>query len=75
MSELQCQKALTVLLSLMPSSASGFTGIFLSAFKAQSRTMYKALSNDPNLQVELDQLFIKARDELIKIYPLAKPEA
>jgi hypothetical protein len=65
---LPCQKAVTLLFEILPSSTSGTMGIFLKAFKAQSKTMYKALSQDKKLQAELDQVFIKARNELNKIY-------
>jgi hypothetical protein len=66
---LPCQKAVYLLFELLPASTPGTMGIFLRAFKAQSKTMYKALATDKKLQVELDQVFIKARDELNKIYP------
>ncbi len=66
---LPCQKAVMILFECLPESAGGTMGIFLKAFKAQQGTMYKALEKDKKLQAELDQLFIKARDEIIKIYP------
>jgi len=66
---LPCQKALTLLFELLPSSATGTMGIFLYAFKAQSKTIYKALDKDKSLQADLDNIFIKARDELNRIYP------
>jgi hypothetical protein len=66
---LPCQKAVNLLFEILPSSTSGTMGIFLKAFKAQSKTMYKALSQDKKLQAELDQVFIKARNELNRIYP------
>jgi hypothetical protein len=66
---LPCQKALTILFQLLPASSTGTMGIFLKAFQAQSKTMYKALQSDKKLQAELDQVFIKARNELNKIYP------
>ncbi len=69
---LPCQKAMTILFQLLPDSATGTMGIFLKAFKAQSGTMYKALEKDKKLQTDLDGLFIKARDELNRIYPVNK---
>jgi hypothetical protein len=66
---LPCQQALTILFQLLPASSSGTMGIFLKAFQAQSKTMYKALATDKKLQAELDQVFIRARNELNKIYP------
>lgn len=67
---LPCQKAVMLLLTCIPDKASGTMGLFLKAFKAQAGTMQKALKNDPKLQADLDQIFIKARNELNKIYPV-----
>jgi hypothetical protein len=66
---LPCQKALSLLFELLPASVNGTAGIFLTAFKAQSKTMFKALEKDKKLQADLDAVFIKARNELNKIYP------
>jgi hypothetical protein len=66
---LPSQRALAILFQLLPTSANGMMGIFLKAFQAQSKTMYKALATDTRLQAELDQLFIKAKNELARIYP------
>ncbi len=66
---LPCQKAVMILFECLPNSAGGTMGIFLKAFKAQQSTMYKALEKDKKLQAELDQLFIKAKNELTRIYP------
>ena len=51
---LPCQKAVMILFECLP----------------QQSKMYKALEKDKKLQAELDQVFIKARDELNKIYPV-----
>ncbi len=67
---LSCQKALMLLFQVLPVSSGGMAGIFLKAFRAQQGTMLKALQKDPKLQLELDSLFTRTRDELVKIYPL-----
>ncbi len=69
---LPCQQALLLLFNLIPSKATGMSGIMLNAMKAQLPTIKKALEHDPQLQVELDSAFILARDELIRIYPIQK---
>ncbi len=66
---LPCQKAVMLLFEILPHSANGTMGIFLKAIKAQQGTIYKALEKDQKLQAELDQLFIKAKKELTRIYP------
>jgi hypothetical protein len=66
---LPCQKAVMLLFQILPTSTSGTMGIFLQAFRAQSKTVYKALATDKKLQAELDSVFIKARNELNTIYP------